>query len=281
MKKYLIVNADDFGLNKKVNDGIIDAFKKGIVTSASLLVNGEGFSDALEKIKENPYLDIGLHLNVFRGRPVSKPSHLVGKNGNLMENPVLFVFKILFRKGKIANEIYNEFDEQIKKALNSGIKISHLDTEKHLHIFPFVFKIILELAQKHGIKAIRFPFETRWAIKKVSFRQRVKLYFMGFFYRMNKEMLKNSSIKSPDSFFGVSLSGKYSLNSIKEFISKISDGVNELSCHPGYKSNADNSYISKHRDTELAVLTNQETKDYLKKNNINLINFNIFYSHDK
>ena len=71
----LIVNADDFGLNKCVNRGIIKAFNNGIVTSASLLVNRNGYEDALKNISENPKLGIGIHLNVFRGKPLTNPKY--------------------------------------------------------------------------------------------------------------------------------------------------------------------------------------------------------------
>ena len=37
-KRFLIVNADDFGLSEGVNRGIIEAHERGIVTSASLMV---------------------------------------------------------------------------------------------------------------------------------------------------------------------------------------------------------------------------------------------------
>ena len=67
MKKYLIVNADDFGLNKAINDGIIDSFRNGCVTSTSLMTTENGFEDAIEKIKGNPSLDIGIHLNIVSG----------------------------------------------------------------------------------------------------------------------------------------------------------------------------------------------------------------------
>ena len=47
IKKRLIVNADDFGLHNSVNEAVEIAHNAGILTSASLMVNGEGFEDAV------------------------------------------------------------------------------------------------------------------------------------------------------------------------------------------------------------------------------------------
>ena len=101
MEKYLIVNADDFGLSKEVNGGIIDSFRNGCVTSASLIVTETAFDDAVEKIKENPSLDIGIHLNITRGR--------------VKQNLVLLFLNRLLRGKAVREKIYREFESQIQK----------------------------------------------------------------------------------------------------------------------------------------------------------------------
>src|ERR1700730_10604325 len=64
MKRYLIVNADDFGLSVGVNRGIIEAFEHGIVTSTSLMVNWQGAAEAAAYARKHPKLSLGLHLNL-------------------------------------------------------------------------------------------------------------------------------------------------------------------------------------------------------------------------
>ena len=70
-EKFLIVNADDFGLSPGVNRGIVRAHEGGIVTSASLMVRQPGAADAAEYARSNPCLSVGLHLDlgewVYRG----------------------------------------------------------------------------------------------------------------------------------------------------------------------------------------------------------------------
>ena len=57
----LVVNADDFGLARGVNDGIIEAHSGGIVTSASLMVQRPAAGEAAELAAAHPELSVGLH----------------------------------------------------------------------------------------------------------------------------------------------------------------------------------------------------------------------------
>src|SRR3989339_560109 len=66
----IIINADDFGLNEKVNEGILRSFRNGILRSASLMANGNSFEQAVGIINSNPNLDIGVHLTLVEEKPI-------------------------------------------------------------------------------------------------------------------------------------------------------------------------------------------------------------------
>ena len=70
----LIINADDFGISRGVNIGIIEAAEAEVVTSASMIVNLPGFVDALDLAQLCPALSLGLHLNLTAGRPLTSRS---------------------------------------------------------------------------------------------------------------------------------------------------------------------------------------------------------------
>ena len=72
--KNLIVNADDLGWTDGVNRGIVEAFRHGIVTSASLLANGAAFAGGVEAARSAPGLGVGIHLNLSDGPPVAEPA---------------------------------------------------------------------------------------------------------------------------------------------------------------------------------------------------------------
>jgi predicted glycoside hydrolase/deacetylase ChbG (UPF0249 family) len=63
-KRYLIVNADDFGLSEGVNRGIVHAHEQGVVTSASLMVRGAAAAEAARYATKHPRLSVGLHLDL-------------------------------------------------------------------------------------------------------------------------------------------------------------------------------------------------------------------------
>lgn len=63
-ERFLIVNADDFGMSRAVNQGIIEAHERGIVTSASLLVYWPGAEEAAEYARSHPGLGMGLHADL-------------------------------------------------------------------------------------------------------------------------------------------------------------------------------------------------------------------------
>ncbi len=71
MARNLIVNADDLGWTAGVNRGIAEAHRNGIVTSASLLANGEEFAEAVELARKTRGLGVGVHLNLSDGPPIT------------------------------------------------------------------------------------------------------------------------------------------------------------------------------------------------------------------
>ncbi len=74
-REYLIVTADDFGYAQQRDRGIIEAFNNGIITRASLLVNGSSARTTAVELAQEHGLKLGIHLNLTEGKPI-------GENGN-------------------------------------------------------------------------------------------------------------------------------------------------------------------------------------------------------
>src|SRR5271154_2160978 len=136
--KELILNADDFGLTRGVNEGIIRSHCEGILTSATLMATGPAFDDAVERAKATPTLGVGCHLVLMGGTAGAKPSEipsLVDVNGLLPESLGIFVTKVTSRSIQ-TRDIEIELRAQIQKILRAGIEPTHVDTHKHTHVHP-------------------------------------------------------------------------------------------------------------------------------------------------
>src|SRR5215831_17039114 len=98
-RRRLIVNADDFGRSRSINEAVIRAHREGILTTASLMVNEAACDEAVALAKENPRLGVGLHLALLcshSGLPPSKIPGLVNDGGEFTNSPGAAGFKYFF-----------------------------------------------------------------------------------------------------------------------------------------------------------------------------------------
>src|ERR1700686_3217662 len=120
--KELIINADDFGLSSGANRAIIKAWREGILTSASLMVAGEAFDEAVTLARENPGLQVGLHLTLVQGRAVLShggfPS-LADNMGDFPTDPVQAGMRYFFLK-PLRRQLRAEIEAQIVKFRETG-----------------------------------------------------------------------------------------------------------------------------------------------------------------
>src|SRR3989442_9867324 len=120
--KRLIVNADDLGLTANVNRAILDGHCRGVITSTSLLANGEAFQSAVALALQAPRLGVGVHLNLTEGDPVATgldiPS-LVNGQGRFKRTPASLWRALVFGRVSAAH-IEKEMRGQIEKVLAAG-----------------------------------------------------------------------------------------------------------------------------------------------------------------
>jgi hopanoid biosynthesis associated protein HpnK len=234
--KQLIVNADDFGYTRGVNRAIVEGYRNGIITSTSLMANGAAFEDAVERAQGEPGLDVGCHLNLVEGAPVSLPEtvpHLVGADGRFHRLPSL---ALRLAGGLVpAAELERECSAQIEKLLRAGIVPNHLDTHQHTHIHPRVAAVVARVAQRFAIGWIRRPFEKFWpsgtgeSLLRKLVGGSLTLLASGFDRRMAAE-----GIRTADFFTGFRLTGRWTPGAMEETVRLLQPGITELMCHPGF-----------------------------------------------
>lgn len=151
------MNADDAGIHPAVRRGIELLRDKKLLTGISVVATGMD----LENAARVPDVDVGIHLDILRGRPVSHWQHivtLVDENGAFLENPVTLFQR--YAKGKVDHEhVEMEWAAQIERVLDLGVRPSHITSHKHVHGWPSLSRMVADLAKKYGIHWIRKPEE--------------------------------------------------------------------------------------------------------------------------
>ena len=155
MDKLLIVNADDFGLCKAQNYGIIDAFTNGVVTSTTAMVNGQGIEHAVALSTQHPGLAIGMHFVLTLGRPLSAMPGLTDEQGELGK----WIWQRAEENTLPLTEIEYELACQFARFVELfGRAPTHIDSHHHVHMIPQIFPIVEAFAKAKGIP-VRFDYD--------------------------------------------------------------------------------------------------------------------------
>ncbi|CAM3772885.1 carbohydrate deacetylase [Mesobacillus zeae] len=274
-KKFLIINADDFGLTEGVSEGILHAHGSGIVSSTSVMMNRPFSKEALIKANAYPSLEVGVHLVFNKDRPLLPrecvPS-LVDQDGFFHKN----VF--LNRKKIVLDELYQEFAAQVNDYISlMDRQPSHLDCHHWgiLHL-PF-FKVYLQVGQLFNVP-VRVPF---FDPKNYPYSSLQELLKDVPLFNLNKRLLRlrslaaDSGLVFADYFCPGFYGSKISLESFKTQLENLPPGTAELMTHPGF---ADSSLYSassynKLRLKELKILTSPGLPEFLLQQDIVLTNY--------
>jgi chitin disaccharide deacetylase len=278
--RRLIVNADDFGLTAGVNRAIVEAHSQGIVTSATLMASGSAFRDAVRVAPES--MSIGCHVLLVDGRTVTSlpvPSLTNTSSGEFERNISGFAVRAL--SGRIAaKEIEAEGGAQIRKLQAAGVKVSHIDTHKHTHIFPQVLRPLLAAARACGVRAIRNPYgKIGWGMIASSPRL-WKRYWqtraLHVFAEKFRRAVGDAGMVTPDGSLGIVLTGALDERTFHLVLESIPEGTWELVCHPGYNDaelDKVRTRLRESRETELRLLKSPEARQILAESGVQLISY--------
>jgi predicted glycoside hydrolase/deacetylase ChbG (UPF0249 family) len=285
--RRIIVNADDFGLTPGVNRGIHEAATLGIVGSTSLIANSLGFAEAVqiasgECSNLHRRLGIGCHIVLLDGRPVlpanDVPS-LMSVQDRALFRPSFMEFGMSAIRGKLSpKDIEAEAIAQIGKIQAAGVKLSHVDTHKHSHLFPSIVRPVIRAAKACGIRSIRNPFYPNRFPGVQAVRNSpnlAKRYFqIPLLRRFAKEfqrVVKEEGMRTTDGCIGVYEPALSSIHTLRDVISRVPDGTWELVCHPGYVDQTLDSVKTRLRESrvkELELLTSKATSELLDSEGI-------------
>ena len=237
----LIVNADDFGLSKAINFGIVESHLEGIVTSTSMMITMPAVKHAKSLAKNIPDLGIGPHLNISLGKPLTNCKTLLKADGTFYkpkEKPDQDSFSTF--------EIYEEFLAQYKLFLKiMKRKPTHFDSHLYTH----------QKYKKAKEAVIKLALEVQVPIRDIKIDGFEEVEFLSWFkYQKGIELQKEFE---------------------KRIVKLQRNKIYELMVHPAFLDDElyNSSSYTVGRLVEYEILTNPATKKLLIDEEIKLINF--------
>jgi len=254
MAKYLIVNADDYGMAASVSQGILESHQRGIVTSTTVMIGMDGAAEAvLHAQKEAPNLGLGLHV-VVAGKamkPVLPPDQiptLVRPDGLFYDNPIWGERANSFNPDEMMREVKAQFERFVGVANRLP---THIDSHYHAAYFhPASVEAMRALALEHHLP-MRHGHESDLPVLE--------------------------GIQHPLAFF--QLDHHQPIEVLISILQNLPDGeIVELCCHPGY-SNATlfaTDPWTTVREIEVGYLTDPRVRAVIASQQITLCTFDVF-----
>lgn len=236
--RRLIINADDFGRSREINTAVIRAHAEGVLTTASLMVNEEGFEEAVALARLHPRLGVGLHLSLVCGRSALSPKEipdLVDAEGQFAECPVTAGMKYFFSP-RCRRQIEAEIATQFEKFRATGLPLDHVNGHLHFHLHPVVFRVLMKHARAWGIRHVRwtrdpFWFNTRLASGRWAYRGSHALIFRWLSGRA-RAPLARAGIRHTSRVYGVLQDGFVDERYVTGLLRRLPAGDSELYSHP-------------------------------------------------
>lgn len=246
-ERVLIVNADDLGRTRGINDGIFAAHSGGIVTSATLMVAYPAAVEAAAVLPRYPDLGVGLHVQLSGGTPLlpaDRVSSLIGADGNFPAKPsghgVLELAQVLA-----------EVEAQLERFVElTGRQPSHLDSHHHSHRLPEVGEAVARVAYRLGVPVRR-------SSEAIAAR------------------LAQDNIPTTDVFVERFYGEDVRLDVLREILAGMAPGTTELMCHPARidpELRSSSGYVDE-RELELALLTDPTVRALVDERGIRLAHF--------
>lgn len=268
-RRRLIVNADDFGRSASINAAVIRAHKEGILTTASLMVNGSAFNEAVELAHENPKLGVGLHLSLICGRSSLKPTEIPGLVDNryqFSDNPVSAGFRYFVTPGLRA-ELRHEIRAQFQKFQLTRLKLDHVNGHLNMHLHPTIFSILKHHAMDLGIRHMRITRDRFWLNTQLAGGEWLYRISHAVIFNLlsarSRPAIERQDIRSTHHVFGLLQNSRVDEAYVSKLLPKLPDGDSELYSHPSLDE-------FKH---EFEALVSPRVRELIEREDIRLIRY--------
>lgn len=225
-RRQLIINADDCGLTEGITTGIIEAHAATVVTATSVMVTTPGAANALARLADVS-LDVGLHVDLLVGAPLTDGASLVDPGTRRFRRlPRLVAAAASGRLDE--DEVTEEIRAQLRRLTDAGLRVTHLDSHRHTHLLPPVWRAITAVARQAGNLIVRVPRDRVGAGLGGPGRSVIRLALSA--------ATRGWARSGPyPEVVGISLHGLHDFQrGLLRVIDRLSPGYSECIVHPGY-----------------------------------------------
>ena len=275
--RYIIINADDFGRHAEINRAVEEGIEHGCLRSATVMPGGAAFAGAIDIARHHEALGLGVHFTLVDGNPILPPEEipsLVGAEGDFLPDHTALLKRYL-RGGVNLEEVRRELAAQLQKVEATGIPISHVDSHQHMHTLPGIIDIVLDLASRAGIRAVRTPRTPLFAGAFGGFGQLVGRLGLSTLARLAACKAHRRGLLTPDNFAGIVAGEAVSEGELLHLIAHLPQGTTEVMMHPGTKNDVlqEDSGWQHDFESELAAILSPRVGEALRKAEVEPVNF--------
>ena len=269
----LVVTGDDFGLSPSVNRAICEAYDRGILTCASLMVGAPAAAEAVTLARARPELAVGLHLTVvdgFAASPRRAVPRLAGPDGRLRASP--WHAGLVYQFSQPARtELALEIRRQLELFRETGLHLSHVDGHHHMHLHPVVLRLLVGLAREFRIRWVRVPSDDLGLALKTRPRAAATALASAAAFaalrRSARRRLSAVGIRFADRVYGLHATGRLREEDLLRLLPRVRGDVAEIYCHPGASSGVPA------RDEELEALLSKRVRTAITAQGLRLGRF--------
>ncbi|MCG8548736.1 MAG: hopanoid biosynthesis-associated protein HpnK [Alphaproteobacteria bacterium] len=264
-----------------VNEAIEAAHRDGFLTAASLMVAEPAAADAVTRARALPSLNVGLHLVVVGGRPVSDPAavpDLVDSKGLLDDNQVRAGFRYFFLPN-VRRQLAAEIRAQFEAFAHTGLPLDHVNAHKHMHLHPTVLRMTIEIGRDFGMTAVRVPNEPTvrrpWVNTAAYFGQLAGRLFLSPWLALMKRRLRRAGMRFNDYIFGLNDTGRLDADRLLPILQALPAGVSEVFSHPATRrwDGVDPEAAGYWFEREFEALRSPAIKRFLSGSDIELVGY--------
>jgi chitin disaccharide deacetylase len=260
----VVLHADDLGMNRAVNQGILRGFRDGLLTSTSLMSNAPDAAWALEQWKElakdriggqlpsadarrrlddpDVAFDLGVHLNLTQGRPLSGsayPAELLDVEGRFPS--VFALFARLSRPDRQRHAaIRTELELQLQFLADHGLRPTHLNGHQYIEMMPVITHMVPDLLERFGIKTVRVAREPalwRTTVLRGQFCKWPLACVKRWFAQRFASRMDALGVSHPDAYFGTAHAGGVNIPLMRRFLAGAPPNrLIEVGLHPSEPS---------------------------------------------